>query len=82
MLKKKLFKDINLKIDLIIFSEQIANVVFIFPDTQFQIDFNLNDIGLEDLQIAIKLFHRFVRSWFRSIKWLIDKLKRTTSIKY
>ncbi|AEM68682.1 heat-inducible transcriptional repressor HrcA [Mycoplasma putrefaciens] len=62
VVKKTNFKDLKLKkIDLIILSDQIANVIFVFSDGSIQNkSFNLKDVSLEDLQVAIKLFSDFL----------------------
>ncbi|UWD35327.1 heat-inducible transcriptional repressor HrcA [Mycoplasma cottewii] len=83
VVKKTNFNDINLKkIDLVIISDQIANVVFIFSDGSVQNKvFNLNDISLEDLQIAIKLFSdSLLEVSLDQLNEHIDKLKEQLAL--
>lgn len=58
VIKKQNIKDIKLKkIELILLSEFLASVLFIFSDGDVQNKmFNLKDVALSDLKIAIKLF--------------------------
>ncbi|UKS54009.1 heat-inducible transcriptional repressor HrcA [Mycoplasma feriruminatoris] len=62
VIKKQNTKDIKLKkIELIVLSEILASVLFIFSDGDVQNKmFNLKDISLSDLKIAIKLFSDFL----------------------
>ncbi|WP_434336463.1 heat-inducible transcriptional repressor HrcA [Mycoplasma capricolum] len=62
VIKKQNIKNIKLKkIELILLSEFLASVLFIFSDGDVQNKmFNLKDISLSDLKIAIKLFSDFL----------------------
>ncbi|WP_434343894.1 heat-inducible transcriptional repressor HrcA [Mycoplasma sp. 06067-C1-B144P-99-0482-3] len=62
IIKKQNIKNIKLKkIELILLSEFLASVLFIFSDGDVQNKmFNLKDISLSDLKIAIKLFSDFL----------------------
>nr|AAB09428.1 unknown [Mycoplasma capricolum] len=61
VIKSKNIKNIKLKIELILLSEFLASVLFIFSDGDVQNKmFNLKDISLSDLKIAIKLFSDFL----------------------
>ncbi|ADR23913.1 heat-inducible transcription repressor HrcA [Mycoplasma leachii PG50] len=62
IIKKQNIKNIKLKkIELILLSEFLVSVLFIFSDGDVQNKmFNLKDISLSDLKIAIKLFSDFL----------------------